>query len=312
MADDNPDATARIVDGAAIARRIEEDVALRVRRLRERSGVVPGLAVVLAGDDPASHVYVRTKQRACARAGITSTRYDLPATAGTSEVADLVHTLNGRPDVHGVLVQLPLPPHVDTRRVLDGIDVGKDVDGFHRANVGGLAVGEPVLPPCTPAGVLELLAAEGIDVAGRNAVVVGASDVVGKPLSLMLVNAGATVTICHDRTRDLARVTRLADILVVAAGVPGLITADAVRTGAVVVDVGVNRVRGGLVGDVDFAGVRRTASHLTPVPGGVGPMTVAMLLRNTVTAAERSLSGPLRTTHATAPRSERDKRRQLH
>ncbi|GAB3561625.1 bifunctional methylenetetrahydrofolate dehydrogenase/methenyltetrahydrofolate cyclohydrolase FolD [Amycolatopsis endophytica] len=284
--------TARLIDGDAISRRIREELAVRVRRLRARSGVVPGLAVLLAGDDPASHVYVRNKQRACARAGISSVRYDLPATVTTAELVELIGNLNHRDDVHGILVQLPLPPQVQVRRVLEAIDMGKDVDGFHPANVGGVVVGEPLFPPCTPSGVLELLAHEDIEVAGRNVVVVGASNIVGKPLSLMLVNHDATVSICHAKTRDLAQFTRLADILVVAAGVPGLVTADMVREGAVVIDVGINREPGSrrIVGDVDFEGVRRKASYLTPVPGGVGPMTVTMLLQNTVTAAERSHS----------------------
>lgn len=279
---------ARIIDGKAVASRVRAELATRVRRLRLRSGVVPGLAVVLVGDDPASHVYVRNKQRACAQVGISSIRHDLPASVATQELVDLIHTLNGRDDVHGILVQLPLPPQVDRQQVLESIDVAKDVDGFHPANVGGLVVGHPGFPPCTPYGVLELLAHEDIEVAGRNVVVVGASNIVGKPLALMLTNRDATVSICHAKTRDLAQFTRLADILVVAAGAPGLVTAEMVREGAVVIDVGINRVPGGgIVGDVDFEGVRRKASYLTPVPGGVGPMTVTMLLKNTVVAAER-------------------------
>ncbi|WP_030381268.1 MULTISPECIES: bifunctional methylenetetrahydrofolate dehydrogenase/methenyltetrahydrofolate cyclohydrolase FolD [unclassified Streptomyces] len=281
---------AHVIDGNAVARRIREELAERVRRLKERSGVVPGLAVLLVGDDPASHVYVRNKQRACAQVGISSFRQDLPDTVPTAELVEVIHTLNDRADVDGILVQLPLPPRVELRQVLESIEVTKDVDGFHLYNVGALAVGHPVFPPCTPYGVLELLAEEGIEIAGRNAVVVGASNIVGKPLGLMLTDGGATVSLCHARTRDLAQYTRLADILVVAAGVPGLITADMVRSGAVVIDVGINRVPGGsrIVGDVDFAGVRQKASYLTPVPGGVGPMTVSMLLKNTVTSAERS------------------------
>ncbi|WP_435133188.1 bifunctional methylenetetrahydrofolate dehydrogenase/methenyltetrahydrofolate cyclohydrolase FolD [Actinacidiphila sp. bgisy144] len=281
---------ARVIDGNAIAGRVREELAARVRRLRERSGVVPGLAVLLAGDDPASHVYVRNKQRACAQVGIASFRYDLPATVTTAELVDTIHALNGRDDVHGVLVQLPLPPQVGMRQVLESIEVAKDVDGFHLYNVGGLVVGEPVFPPCTPYGVLELLAHEGIGIAGRNVVVVGASNIVGKPLGLMMMHGDATVSICHAKTRDLAQFTRLAEILVVAAGVPGLVTAEMVQTGAVVIDVGINRVPGSsrVVGDVDFDGVRQKASYITPVPGGVGPMTVTMLLKNTVTSAERS------------------------
>lgn len=281
---------ARIIDGKGIGGQIRAEVATRVRRLQARSGVVPGLAVVLVGDDPASQVYVRNKQRACAQVGIISTRHDLPATVTTAELVDLIHTLNEREDIHGILVQLPLPPQVDMRQVLESIDVAKDVDGFHPTNVGGLVTGHPVFPPCTPSGVLELLAHEGIEVEGRNVVVVGASNIVGKPLALMLTNRDATVSICHAKTRDLAQFTRLADILVVAAGVPGLVTAEMAQEGAIVIDVGINRVPGSrrIVGDVDFEGVRQKASYITPVPGGVGPMTVTMLLKNTVTAAERS------------------------
>jgi methylenetetrahydrofolate dehydrogenase (NADP+)/methenyltetrahydrofolate cyclohydrolase len=281
---------ARVIDGNKIARQVREELVERVRRLETRSGVVPGLAVLLVGDDPASHVYVRNKQRACAQVGITSIRHDLPATVTTAQLVDLIHTLNGREDIHGILVQLPLPPHVEMRQVLESIEVTKDVDGFHLYNIGGLVVGHPVFPPCTPYGVLELLAHEGIAVAGRNVVVVGASNIVGKPLGLMLMHSDATVSICHAKTRDLAQFTRLADILVVAAGVPGLVTAEMVQEGAVVIDVGINRVPGSsrIVGDVDFDGVRQKASYITPVPGGVGPMTVTMLLKNTVTSAERS------------------------
>jgi methylenetetrahydrofolate dehydrogenase (NADP+) / methenyltetrahydrofolate cyclohydrolase len=281
---------ARVIDGNKIARQVREELVERVRHLETRSGVVPGLAVLLVGDDPASHVYVRNKQRACAQVGITSIRHDLPATVTTAQLVDLIHTLNGREDIHGILVQLPLPPHVEMRQVLESIEVTKDVDGFHLYNVGGLVVGHPVFPPCTPYGVLELLAHEGIAVAGRNVVVVGASNIVGKPLGLMLMHSDATVSICHAKTRDLAQFTRLADILVVAAGVPGLVTAEMVQEGAVVIDVGINRVPGSsrIVGDVDFDGVRQKASYITPVPGGVGPMTVTMLLKNTVTSAERS------------------------
>jgi methylenetetrahydrofolate dehydrogenase (NADP+)/methenyltetrahydrofolate cyclohydrolase len=289
--------TARVIDGNAVARHIRKQLATRVRKLHARTGVVPGLAVLLVGDDPASHVYVRNKQRACEQVGITSLRHDLPATVTTAELVELIRTLNGRDDVHGILVQLPLPAKVEVRQVLESIEVTKDVDGFHLYNVGALVVGDPVFPPCTPYGVLELLAHEGIEVEGRNVVVVGASNIVGKPLGLMLMHDEATVSICHAKTRDLGQYTRLADILVVAAGVPGLITADMVRDGAVVVDVGINRVPGSsrIVGDVDFEGVRQKASYITPVPGGVGPMTVTMLLQNTVTSAERFVRAtPLR------------------
>lgn len=280
---------ARIIDGTAIAREIREDLSARVEILRACTGRGPGLAVVLVGDDPASQVYVRNKQRACAQVGIKSIRHDLPASVTTAELLDLIEELNGRDDIHGILVQLPLPPQVDARQVLEAIDLSKDVDGFHQYNIGGLVAGHPVFPPCTPHGVMEMLAHEGIEVAGQNAVVVGASAIVGKPLGLMLTRRDATVSICHALTRDLAQFTRLADLLVVAAGVPGLVTAEMVHDGAVVVDVGINRVAdtNRVVGDVDFEQVRHKASYITPVPGGVGPMTITMLLKHTVLSAER-------------------------
>lgn len=281
---------AKVIDGKAIAAELRRELTKRVERLLFRSGVVPGLAVVLVGDNPASHVYVRNKKRACAQVGVTSFSQDYPATIETPELVAEIERLNARQDVHGILVQLPLPEHIDMRQVLEAIDVTKDVDGFHLYNVGGLVVGRTVFAPCTPYGVLELLAYEGIGVEGKNVVVVGASNIVGKPLGLMLMHGDATVSICHAKTRDLAQFTILADILVVAAGVPGLIRPEMVRTGAVVIDVGINRLPdNSITGDVDFEGVRQKASQITPVPGGVGPMTVTMLLENTVSAAERSV-----------------------
>ncbi len=257
--------------------------------LKLKSGVTPGLAVVLVGDNPASKVYVRNKIRACEQVGVQSFSLDFPASISTHDLVDEIETLNARDDVHGILVQLPLPDHIEMRRVLEAIDVTKDVDGFHLYNVGGLVVGHTVFAPCTPFGVLELLAYEGISVEGKNVVVVGASNIVGKPLGLMLMHGDATVSICHAKTRDLAQFTILADILVVAAGVPNLIRAEMIRTGAVVIDVGINRMPDNSIqGDVDFENVRKKASFITPVPGGVGPMTVTMLLENTVSAAERS------------------------
>jgi methylenetetrahydrofolate dehydrogenase (NADP+)/methenyltetrahydrofolate cyclohydrolase len=258
-----------------------------VAQLAKR-GVVPGLAVILVGSDPASLVYVRNKIRACAEVGIRSFRFDFPANADPETVIGTIKDLNGRADIHGILVQLPLPHHFPLSRILHTISVEKDVDGFHLYNVGGLVVGDTVFPPCTPYGVVKLLEHEGIPVEGRNVVVVGASNIVGKPMALMLMQRDATVCICHAKTRDLAQFTILADILVVAAGRPNLIVPQMVRTGAVVIDVGINRLPDGqLVGDVDFAGVREKASYITPVPGGVGPMTVTMLLSNTITSAER-------------------------
>ena len=240
------------------------------------------------GADPASAVYVRNKIRACAEVGIKSFRYDFPADTKPPAVLELIQQLNERKDVHGILVQLPLPPQFAISEILQTISADKDVDGFHLYNVGGLVVGDTVFPPCTPYGVLKLLEHENVELEGKNVVVVGASNIVGKPMALMLMQRDATVCICHAKTRDLAQFTILADILVVAAGRPNLIVPQMVKTGAVVIDVGINRLTNGkLVGDVDFAGVSEKASLITPVPGGVGPMTVTMLLHNTVASAER-------------------------
>jgi methylenetetrahydrofolate dehydrogenase (NADP+)/methenyltetrahydrofolate cyclohydrolase len=281
--------TAKVIDGKAIASAIRAGQAERVERLRLKTGVTPGLAVVLVGDNPASKVYVSNKRRACDQVGVESFSLEFPSDIQTRDLVDEIESLNAREDVHGILVQLPLPDHIDMRRVLEAIHVAKDVDGFHLYNVGGLVVGHTVFAPCTPYGVLEMLAYEGIDVAGKNVVVVGASNIVGKPMGLMLMHGDATVSICHAKTRDLAQFTILADILVVAAGVPNLIRAEMVRSGAVVIDVGINRLPdNSITGDVDFEAVRQKASHITPVPGGVGPMTVTMLLENTISAAERA------------------------
>ena len=280
--------TARLIDGLQLAHTLR--VAMRDRATAlGAAGNAPGLAVVLVGDDAASAVYVRNKLRACEECGIRSWRHVLPASTPEAEVLALVRRLNADPAVHGILVQLPLPAHVDVRRVIEAIDVDKDVDGFHLYNVGALVLGQSVFPPCTPYGVQLLLETTGIDVAGRNAVVVGASNIVGKPMALMLLQKEATVSVCHVRTRDLAQFTILADILVVAAGKPGLITGPMVKQGAVVIDVGINRLPDGrIVGDVDFDSVSARAGWLTPVPGGVGPMTVTMLMENTLRSAERA------------------------
>ena len=279
---------AKIIDGVAVAADIRRGLKSRVASLRER-GIVPGLAVIIVGDNPASRLYVRNKIRACDEVGIKSFRFDFPQAAGPDEVLALIETLNRRPDVHGILVQLPLPPQFAIGEVLRAISPDKDVDGFHLYNVGGLVVGDTVFPPCTPYGVVKLLEHEGIPLEGRNVVVVGASNIVGKPMALMLMQKDATVCICHAKTRDLAQFTILADILVVAAGQPNLIVPQMVKTGAVVIDVGINRLPDGrLVGDADFKGLLPKVSHITPVPGGVGPMTVTMLLANTIGSAERS------------------------
>ena len=294
--------TAKIIDGKHVAASIRQECRQRLQELRERHGVVPGLTVILVGNNPASTVYVANKVKACAEVGIRSEKKELPATVDTATLVATIDTqtlvatvesLNRDPSINGILVQLPLPPHIDMRQVLSTIAAEKDVDGFHLYNVGGLVVGNTVFPPCTPYGVVRLLEYEGISVEAKNVVVVGASNIVGKPMALMLMQREATVSICHAKTRDLAQFTILADILVVAAGKPNLILAQMVKTGAVVIDVGINRLPNGkLVGDVDFEGVRQKASYITPVPGGVGPMTVTMLLVNTITSAERMAGLP--------------------
>jgi len=288
--------TASLLDGNALARSIRTDVAARVAHLAA-VGVQPGLAVVLVGDDPASSVYVRHKVKDCAEVGIASTLDRLPADTPQAALLARIAELNADPSVHGILVQLPLPAHIDEHRIIEAISPLKDADGFHVSNVGLLATGQPLFRPCTPYGVMKLLEQSGARLDGAEAVVIGRSNIVGKPQALMLLAAGATVTVCHSRTRDLAGHTRRADVLVAAVGRPGLVTADMVKPGAVVIDVGMNRdADGRLCGDVDFAGVSRVAGAITPVPGGVGPMTRAMLLVNTVEAAER----------AAAPAARRD------
>lgn len=299
--------SARILDGKSLAAQMTSETATAVAEFVQRTGVQPRLAAVLVGDDPASAVYVRNKQRACQRAGIASDLHRLAPAAAPSQLLDLVGRLNDDPRLHGILVQLPLPPSHDTTRVLDAVNPWKDVDAFHPQNVGLLVQGRPRFLPCTPHGVVQLLHRNHITVDGQHVVVVGRSEIVGKPLALMLMQrqssvgagaANATVTVCHRRTRDLAAVTRQADVLVAALGAPHFVTADMVSPGATVIDVGINRTPHGLVGDVDFASVQRVAGALTPVPGGVGPMTIAMLLSNTLHAArlqtasgERAASG---------------------
>jgi len=281
--------TATLLDGNALARTIRTDVAARVARL-SAWGIHPGLAVLLVGDDPASAVYVRHKVKDCAEVGIVSTLDRLPADTTEAALLARIAQLNADPAVHGILVQLPLPAHIDEHRVIEAISPAKDADGFHVGNVGALAIGKPLFRPCTPYGVMKLLERAGARLDGAEAVVIGRSNIVGKPQALMLLAAGATVTVCHSRTRDLAAHTRRADVLVAAVGRAGLVTADMVKPGAVVIDVGMNRdADGRLCGDVEFAGVSRVAGAITPVPGGVGPMTRAMLLVNTLEAAERAL-----------------------
>lgn len=279
--------TAKIIDGKAIAKLVRAEWKGRVQALRN-GGVVPGLAVIMIGENAASQVYVRHKVRACEDIGIYSERHEFPGNVTEQKVLDCISALNANPAIHGILVQLPLPPHFESRRLLEAIAIEKDVDGFNLYNVGALVAGDTVFPPCTPFGVQCLLEYSNIPISGQNVVVVGASNIVGKPMAMMLMKKDATVCITHVKTRDIAQFTILADILVVAAGVPNLITAPMVKTGAVVIDVGINRLPdGSLVGDVDFDAVRKKASYITPVPGGVGPMTVTMLLVNTIQSAER-------------------------
>lgn len=279
--------TAKLIDGKKLAAKLRQDYLGRVQALT-RAGMAPGLAVILVGDDAASAVYVGNKVRACETVGIRSQTDRFPATITNDALLDRIEELNADPMIHGILVQLPLPQHIDMAKVLETIAVEKDVDGFHLYNVGGLVTGNTVFSPCTPYGVVKLLESENIPIEGQNVVVVGASNIVGKPMALMLMARDATVSICHAKTRDLAQYTILADILVVAAGVPNLILPQMVKTGAVVIDVGINRLPDGrITGDVDFEGVRWRASAITPVPGGVGPMTVTMLLENTIKSAER-------------------------
>jgi methylenetetrahydrofolate dehydrogenase (NADP+)/methenyltetrahydrofolate cyclohydrolase len=279
--------TAKLIDGIAVAKKVRSQLKERVQRLTAQ-GVQPGLAVVLVGENAASKVYVRNKARACEEVGVHSEIHEFPEGIEQETVLQRLAALNINPRIHGIIVQLPLPAHFDMQKILESINIEKDVDGFHLYNVGGLIAGNTVFPPCTPYGVQLLLEHSGIPIEGQNVVVVGASNIVGKPMGLMLLRKEATVCICHVKTRDLAQFTILADILVVAAGKPHLILAQMVKTGAVVIDVGINRLPdGNLVGDVDFEGVRQKASYITPVPGGVGPMTVTMLIYNTVQAAEQ-------------------------
>lgn len=286
--------TAKLIDGKAVALELRAQLATEVAAFRQSTGVTPHLAAVLIGEDPASAVYVRNKQKACEKAGIKSTLHRLPDLLTEDGLLTLIQQLNATPDIHGILVQLPLPRHIDEQTVLDAVNAAKDVDCFHPENVGLLVQGRPRFLPCTPAGVQQLLISAGTQVAGAHAVVLGRSEIVGKPMGMLLVQRGeaanATVTICHSRTADLAAVTRQADILVAAIGKPNFVTAEMVKPGAVVIDVGINRVDEKLVGDVDFAAVSEVASAITPVPGGVGPMTIAMLLRNTLTAARMQTS----------------------
>ncbi len=277
---------AKIIDGKAIAAAIRGEVAAEAAKLKEQ-GITPGLAVILVGDDPASCTYVRNKQKACAEAGLNGIQINMPAETTQEELLAMVEELNHRSDVHGILCQLPLPRHLDDKAVIAAISPDKDVDAFHAVNVGHIMIGDHRFLPCTPAGVMELIHRSGVTVEGKKCVVIGRSNIVGKPMAMLLLHENGTVTICHSRTQELAAICREADILVAAVGRAKFVTADMVKEGAVVIDVGMNRDENGkLCGDVDYANVEPIAGAITPVPGGVGPMTIAMLLKNTITAAK--------------------------
>ena len=280
--------TAQIIDGNALSKQLRTQVAARAQALKAR-GITPGLAVVLVGDNPASQVYVRNKVKACEDSGLHSVLEKYEASMTESELLSRVDALNNDPTIHGILVQLPLPSHINAQRVIEAISPSKDVDGFHIASAGALMTGMPGFWPCTPFGCMKMLESIGYDLRGKHAVVIGRSNIVGKPMALMLLQQNATVTVCHSATPDLKAMTLQADVIVAAVGKRNVLTADMVKPGAVVLDVGMNRDNEGkLCGDVDFEGVKKVASHITPVPGGVGPMTITMLLVNTLEAAERA------------------------
>ena len=290
--------TASLIDGKAIAEKLRRDVAAAVARLTREHGLIPGLAVVLVGDDPASRVYVRNKARQTVEAGMRSFEHVLPAGTSEADLLPLIGRLNADPGVHGILVQLPLPKHIDANKIITAIDPAKDVDGFHPMNAGRLAIGQAALVPCTPLGAMLLIKTVVPELAGLEAVVIGRSNIVGKPVAQLLLGENCTVTIAHSRTRDLPAVARRGDILVAAVGRPEFVRGDWIKRGAIVIDVGINRIvtsdgKGRLMGDVAFAEAREVASAITPVPGGVGPMTIACLLRNTVVAAAAARGVPV-------------------
>lgn len=276
---------AKIIDGKVISASVKKRVQNEVTDLKQK-GVTVGLAVIIVGEDPASKVYVSNKKKACEALGIISEEYALPESTTNEELLALINELNRKPSINGILCQLPLPKHLDEKLIINSIDPNKDVDAFHPFNVGKIMIGDFHFLPCTPAGVMEMLEYEGIDVAGKNCVVIGRSNIVGKPMNMLLLHKNGTVTVCHSKTKNLAEICKKADILVAAVGRPNFVTADMVKPDAVVIDVGINRVDGKLCGDVDFENVSKIASAITPVPGGVGPMTIAMLMQNTLTAAK--------------------------
>lgn len=277
----------KIIDGKMVSAQVKESVKAETAELIEKNGIVPGLAVVIVGDDPASRVYVNNKKKACELVGFKSEEYALPAETTQEELLELVHKLNDKEDINGILVQLPLPAHLDDKAVIEAIRPDKDVDAFHAVNVGKIMLGEYDFLPCTPAGVMEMLHAYEISVSGKNCVVIGRSNIVGKPMAMLLLHENGTVTICHSRTKNLAEICSQADILVAAVGKPKFVTADMVKDGAVVIDVGMDRDENGkLCGDVDFENVKDKCSYITPVPGGVGPMTISTLMKNTLKACK--------------------------
>ena len=278
-----------LIDGKKVSRQIRNRLAEEVQELKKKTGKTPGLATVLVGDDPASAVYVRNKNKICGELGFQSFEQKLSADTSEEQLLQLVGELNSNKDIHGILVQLPLPDQIDSEKILQAIDPKKDVDGFHPVNVGKLVVGNALLTPCTPTGIIELLDHYDIEISGKHAVIIGRSNIVGKPVSMLLLQRNATITICHSRTQDLKGVTRSADIIVAAVGRANFVTEEMVSEGTVVIDVGINRVDGKLTGDVDFEPVSKKASHITPVPGGVGPMTIALLMENTLKAFKDSL-----------------------
>ena len=278
-----------LIDGKKVSGEIRNRLADEIQELKKKTGKIPGLATVLVGDDPASAVYVRNKNKICGELGFQSFEQKLSADTSEEKLLQLVGELNSNKDVHGILVQLPLPDQIDSEKILQAIDPKKDVDGFHPVNVGKLVVGNALLTPCTPTGIIALLDRYDIEISGKNAVIIGRSNIVGKPVSMLLLHRNATITICHSRTQNLEEVTRSADILVAAVGRANFVTDEMVSEGTVVIDVGINRVDGKLTGDVDFEPVSKKASHITPVPGGVGPMTIALLMENTLKAFKESL-----------------------
>ncbi len=281
---------AQIINGKEVSAKLRERIRQEVRQMKESTGICPGLAVILVGEDPASQIYVRNKKKACEEVGFESREYKLPAETTEEELLKLIDSLNEDPAMNGILVQLPIPRHIDDKKAIARISPEKDVDAFGFENVGRIMTGDFDFVPCTPAGIMELLAEYGIDPAGKRAVVIGRSNIVGKPMAMLLLHQNATVTICHSRTQNLKEICREADILVAAVGKEKFVTEDMVKPGAVVIDVGMNRDENGLCGDVDYAAVAPKASYITPVPGGVGPMTITLLLKNTLTSAKKAQS----------------------